>query len=627
LRGFFYSQNGLIVQWYNLFVITQTHLNANRADAGSEMHNRRKQPHDEAITIGIGGAAGDGVREAGQSLGTMLADLGYEVYVSFSYPSLIKGGHNFSRITFSKEKVWNDHSGLDVLIALNEESVKLHSSEMSSAGVIFADKFEQDDIEKFGNRAVALTMSASSKELNAPPITRNSVALGATCYLLDLHYPAMQKVLQMVFKEKRLEANIKLADLGFEYMQKLGYKHIKTLGRGQTSENRELLDGNTAFARGLLAAGLDFYVAYPMTPATTILHYLAAQQASLPVRVIQPESELSVINMALGIAYAGKRVAIGSATGGFELMQEAFSFAGISELPLVVAISQRQGPATGVPTHSGQSDLRLAIHAGHGEFPRIVIAPGDPQESFKAGAEALNLAWKYQVPVIVLLDKILSEHSATVPGGSLNAKGIEIERGRLASLKNSFAASGDLTALNGEEYGRYELCPDGISPMAFPGTPNAVVKVNSYEHDQSGITTEDPEMVRQMIEKRFAKGHTILHDLHSYETVKVYGDPDAKNVITFWGSVKGPLLEAAKYFTKPYKLVQILWVEPFDSKKVAKELHGARQIINIECNHDAQMAGLIREKTGIEVSRNILKYDSMPLDSRELAKEIQETGD
>lgn len=594
----------------------------------------QKDPHVDIFTVGIGGVAGDGVREAGQSLGALLCDLGYEVYISFNYPSLIRGGHNFSRISFSKEKVWCDHEKLDVLIALNEETIQTHKDELNKDAVIFADSFEPADIEKFGQNAVALPMSASSKELEAPPITRNSVALGATCYLLDLHFPQMQKVLQDVFKEKRLEANIKLADIGFEHMKKIDFRHTKHIEPGK--HTKEIVDGNMAFGKGLEAAGLDFYVAYPMTPATGILHYLAGRQkrsdlsferSDLFVKVIQPESELSVINMALGIAYAGKRVAIGSATGGFALMQEAFSFAGISELPLVVAVSQRQAPATGVPTYSCQSDLQMVIHSGHGEFPRIVIAPGDAEESFMAGANALNLAWKYQLPVIVLMDKILSEHSATT---HLDSKGIEIERGRIAKMVGSNSVGKDGIGNNdaGEDissnYGRYEITSDGVSPMAFPGTPDTVVKITSYEHDSAGITADEAGPVKEMIDKRFAKIETLAKEMGNQETVKVYGDKDSKDVIVFWGSTKGPVLEAGKYLDKPVKLVQILWVEPFDVEKVRRELEGAEKILNIECNHNAQMAAIIREKTGIEVTDNILRYDSRPFEPVGLAKQINE---
>jgi 2-oxoglutarate ferredoxin oxidoreductase subunit alpha len=561
-------------------------------------------PHSQVFTIGIGGAAGDGAGEAGRSLGAMLTDLGYEVFISLTYPSLIRGGHNFSRVSFSREKVWCDHDKLDVLIALNEETVTIHQNDLLPNAVVFADSFKEEDQKKLGANAVVLPMMASVKELNTVPIARNSVALGAACYLMELDYTVMQKILGQVFKSKKLEVNIQLADIGYEFMKKLNFRHEKRLEAGE--HKKELLDGSAAFGKGLIAAGLEYYLAYPMTPSSAILHFLAKEQTPQGLKVIQPESELAVINMALGMAYAGKRVAVGSATGGFMLMQEGFSFAAIAELPLVVAVCQRQSPATGVPTYSSQTDLQLVRSAGHGEFPRVVIAPGDPEETFKIAALALNMAWKYQIAVIVLMDKILCEHPMT---SSLNAEGIATERGLVSDKP-------------GPEYGRYEITPDGISPMLFPGAPDTILKITSYEHDQKGITTEEADEVKAMINKRFAKMETLTKELSVQETIKTYGAADAPTAVIFWGSTKFPVMEAAKYFTKPVKLVQILWIEPFDAARLAEELAGVKTTINIECNHNAQMAALIREKTGIVVTKNILKYDSRPFDPIELAEEI-----
>lgn len=564
----------------------------------------QKDIHSEIFTIGIGGAAGDGVLEAGSSLGILLRDLGYEVYLSSNYPSLIRGGHNFVRLSFAKEKIWNDHTELDVLIALNSETIKIHTDELNKDGVVFADKFDSVDLEKFGQNAVVVPMQYSVKKLNLPEITRNSVSLGALCYLLDMSLGNMKKVLDLVFKNKMPEANIKLAEIGFDNLALKQFRHTKKIEA--TEPHGEFMDGNMAFSRGLIAAGLDFYVGYPMTPASTILHYLARRQTQNGLKVIQPESELSVINMALGMIYAGKRVAVGSATGGFALMQEAFSFTGMAELPLVVAVSQRQAPATGVPTHSSQSDLRFVIHAGHGEFPRIVMAPGDPEECFRAGDVALNLAWKFQIPVIVLLDKILSEHMMTC---TLDEASVYVDKGKIAENTN-------------ENYGRYEFSDDGVSPMAFPGTPNTTVKITSYEHDREGITTEKVDEVKQMIEKRFSKIKGIEENMKGRETIKVYGDPQSENVILFFGSTKSPVLEASKYFNKPAKLVQIIWVEPFPVEKVKLELEGKKRLICVEGNHNGQLASLVREKTGIQKTHEILKYDSLPFDPIELSEQI-----
>ena len=558
----------------------------------------------DILTIGIGGAAGDGTKEAGAALGTLLAELGYEVFMSIANPSLIRGGHNFARLSFGAEKIWCDRDKLDVLVALNEESITLHQDELSPNAVIFADELTPTVTAARGANAVALPMAATAIAIGAPAVARNSVALGALGYLLDLDLAGLQKILQRIFQNKKPELNLKLAQTGFEFLKKTGLAPLKKIKPGQTK--KEFLDGNVAFAKGLLAAGLDFYVAYPMTPATSILHFLAGEQKNRKLKVIQPENELAAINLALGVAYAGKRVAVGSATGGFTLMQEAFSFAGGAELPLVVAVAQRQAPATGVPTFSSQADLRLAIHAGHGEFPRLVIAPGDPAEAFLAGAVGLNLAWQYQTPVIVLLDKIVSEHPAT---SQLTADQIKIESGKIA-------------AKTGSDYRRYEITADGLSPLAFPGTPDIVVKITSYEHDENGITTEDPDLVKAMVNKRFAKAAALATEMAQQETVKIYGDQEAETAVIFWGSTKGPVLEAAKYFDRPLKLVQIIWLEPFDVGRVSAALAKVKKIINVEGNHNAQLAALIREKTGLEVSANILKYDSRPFDPIELAQQI-----
>lgn len=486
--------------------------------------------HSDIFTIGVGGVAGDGVKKAGIKIADFLRGRGYEIYVSFEYPSLIRGGHNFARLSAYevtneltngneyKKKIWCDHSKLDILIASNEESVELHRSELKEGAKIITD-------------------TPLSKISENPEIIFSDI--------------------------------VDMSKMPFD---------TKT----------ELIDGNTAFAKGLQAGGLDFYLAYPMTPATSILHYLASKQTKEGLKVIQPENEISVINMALGMAYAGKRVAVGTATGGFALMQEAFSFAGMAELPLVVAVAQRQAPATGVPTHSSQSDLRFAIHAGHGEFPRIVLSPGDPEESFNAGAEALNLAWKFRVPAIVLLDKILSEHMMTS----------DLEK---------------IKRLNDLKIERFE--------ETFPGTPDKVVKVTSYEHDKNGFTTDKTEDVRKAVEKRFEKQKNIEEEMQGKETIKIFGNKESQNVVIFFGSTKGPVLEASKSFNKLVKLVQIVWLEPFDTEKVKKELEGKR-VICVEGNHNGQLASLIREKTGIEITQKILKYDSIPFDPMELAEEI-----
>ncbi|MCR4275483.1 MAG: 2-oxoacid:acceptor oxidoreductase subunit alpha [Candidatus Wolfebacteria bacterium] len=574
---------------------------------------KKKNQSPNIFTVAVGGAAGDGVREAGTNLGRFLTKLGFEVFVSFDYPSLIRGGHNFSRISFSKEKIYNDYSKIDVLIALNDETMHLHKNELNGDAVVFSEKFDAEDLKMFGQNAMLLPMIKTTEELNAPAITRTSVALGAVCYLLDLPFGEIDQILRRVFKEKGYEINVTLAEKGYKHLENLGFRHSRRMEHNGDG-GKELADGNTAFAKGLLAAGLDFYIAYPMTPSTSILHYLAKQSRFLKesgkklFKVIHPENEIAVINMALGAVYAGKRTAIGTAGGGFALMQEAFALAGMSETPIAIAVSQRQAPATGSPTHTAQGDLKFIINSGHGEFPRIVIAPGDPEEAFKAGADALNLTWKYQVPAIVLLDKHLSENSST---SILDISKIAVEKGKVA--KN---ISGG--------YKRYQITEDGVSEMAFPGTAGAVIKATSYEHTEEGISTEDPKLVKAMGDKRFSKLKQLEKEFSKYDTVKVYGDPKSKNVIVFWGSTKGAVLEAGKYLKKQPKFLQILWMSPFDSEKVTENLKDAKNIIIVENNRTGQLASVIREKTGINIENKILKYDSLPFEVIELAKQLNE---
>jgi len=563
--------------------------------------------HEKIITVVIGGAAGDGIREAGSNLGLLLSDIGLEVHLSFKYPSLIRGGHNYSRLSFSKEKIFYDHSSIDVLIALNSDTVKRHSPKLNSHAVVIAENFDDIEIKQLGRNALTLPLTSLTKQLNAPPVARSSIALGAICYLLDLSLDRMLIILRDVFKEKAMEVNINLAKLGYEHLEIMKFRHSKIiLPEEQNQQPKYFVDGNTAFAYGLVSAGLEFYVAYPMTPSTSILHFLAKKQGELNIRIVQPENEIAVINMALGMAYAGRRVAIGTATGGFALMQEAFSLAGMAEIPLAIAVSQRFAPATGAPTHSSQADLRFVLHSGHGEFPRIILAPGDPEEAFTCGKIALNLAWKYQIPVVVLMDKHVSENSST---GFIDIHNKEVENGKIMREEH-------------KAYGRYEVFDDGVSPMALPGTAGVFVKANSYEHDEGGLTTEDLPTISLMQKKRFSKINSIIAEFPKQQTVKTYGDLSSENVIVFWGSSKAAILEAAKFINKSVKLVQILWMEPFDTKTVVQQLEGAKIIIDIECNHNAQLAGLLREKTGIKATHFITRYDSGPLDAVELATQI-----
>ncbi len=557
-------------------------------------------------TIAIGGAAGDGTREAGISFSELFSLLGYNTFSSYDYPSLIRGGHNVARISYTTDNIHADYRELDVLIATNAESVRIHHDELRPNARVFVETSHIDELKNIDIDLIPLPMQQFADDCKAPQVARTSSAFGAYGYTLGLTLPHLKDLAHTVFANVGAEMNIRLVEKGYMYLRAKEYPQDKRVLPERTEKISEVMDGNKAIAKGLLAAGLEAYVGYPMTPSTSTLQYLAKAGRARGIKVVHPEDEIAVVNMALGMSYAGKRTAVGTANGGFALMQESVSFAGVAELPLVILESMRMGPATGVATHTSQGDLQFTLHAGHGEFPKIVIAPGDVEECFVCAADAMNLAWKYQMTAVILSDKHLSESYMSV---ALDEKSKGADLGKRAIQM-------------GGEYKRYKITQDGISPLAFPGTPNIVVKTTSYEHTEEGEATEDARIVQDMQDKRFRKYAGLYEDFHWFPTVKTYGDLSSDIVVVFWGSTKGAMLEAMKQLNEPVKLVQVVWMEPFDADRVKAELAGARIVIDVEGNHTAQLAALIREKTSIEITRKVLKYDAQPFTPTELAREI-----
>ncbi len=557
-------------------------------------------------TIALGGAAGDGVREAGINWSEFMHELGYRVFSSFDYPSLIRGGHNYARLTYSDAPVFADYRALDVLVAVNAETVRVHLRELAPSARVFVEESVSAELADCGATLIPLPMKKLTEEAGAPLVARTSVALGAFGYTLGLPSERLIALAAKVFANVGAELNVSLVKKGYEHAQALNLPQDATPEERAPDASLLIEDGNRAAAKGFAAAGLEYYVGYPMTPSTSALQYLAKAGREKRITVVHPEDEIAVINMALGIVYAGGRTAIGTANGGFALMEETVAFAGVSELPLAILVSMRMGPATGVATHTSQGDLQFIRHAGHGEFPKLVIAPGDVEECFSCAADTLNLAWKYQLPAILLTDKHLSESYMTV-ALDIASKGPDTGK-RAVEL--------------GAGYKRFALTDDGISPMAFPGTPGVMVKATSYEHNEEGEATEKAEEVRAMQDKRFRKLDGLYREFAHFPTVKTYGDLSSKAVVVCWGSTKGVAREALHHLKRPAKLVQVLWMEPFDADRVKAELAGAEVIIDVEANHTAQLAALIREKTSIEITKKVLKYDAQPFTPVELAEEI-----
>lgn len=548
----------------------------------------------------IGGKAGDGVKQAGNFLAKLFNKLGYYIFIYEDYPSLISGGHNFSIIRVSEKKILNQREKVDFVVAFNKDTIENHKDLFKKQTIIIydSDVIQESDIPK-GFKTLAFPMSKILEENNLPLIVRNSVSLGILAGVFKIDFELVKKIIESSVP-KKIEENVKVA--GIAYKKTLEYENGFEVEKLE-NKTTEIITGNEAIAIGAIKAGMDFYVAYPMTPASSILHYLAANEKKFGIKTIHPENEIAVALIAEGIVYAGKRATVGTSGGGFALMTEALSFAGQAEFPIVFVLVQRPGPATGIPTYSGQGDLLFGLFAGHGEFPRIVVVPGDVNEAMFLTAEAMNLAWKYQTPVIVISDKHLSESTYSL---EFNAENIKVEKPKLWNGRG--------------DYKRYSDEKDGISSLAFPGDKNAIVKATSYEHNEFGITIEDSESAIKMIDKRKRKQETIKKDFSKIKTINVLGNKKSDIALITWGSTKGVVVEVAENLG--LKVIQPMFIEPFPAEEIKKSLFGVKKIIDIETNVTGQMAYILRAN-GIDIDEKILKYDGRPFTIEELEEKIK----
>lgn len=513
------------------------------------------------LNILIGGKAGQGINKVTQIVSRVLNKQGYYTFNYRDYPSLIRGGHNFNILSISDKKIGSYESKLDFIIALDEKTVELHKPELKKTGTII-DCNEFCDIGRNANIAQA----------------------GALIKILGISKEDLIEEIKKEFGENK--ESITAAEKG--YNNKEGKFNLERL------KNRiVIMSGSNGISKGAIDSGINLYIAYPMTPATAVMHELASKQfdnsSGTNLLVFEAENEISVANAGLGASFAGAKVMVGTSGGGYDLMTEALSFQGMSEIPLVVYLASRPGPGTGIPTYSLQDDLDVALRGGHGEFPRIVIAPGDPIECIEKTNEAFYLSEKYGALSIILSDKHLAESEFSTerkPNKSLNVK---INR-------------------------------------KIPG--KGIVKASSYEHDKFGDTTENPELAKKNADARLKKYERIKKEAKRFEMIKIYGNPNAKNLIIGWGSTKTVILDALDSIDSSietgkgkYKFLQVLYMKPI-SDEIKKEIEKANKVILVENNVTGQLGRLIREKTGIGIKNRILKYDGKPFTSDGLKEEI-----
>ena len=541
-------------------------------------------------SILIGGAAGQGSRMAGLIIAKLFNQLGYRIYIYEDYQSLIRGGHNFSQIRAAEKEFQSRKEKIDFLLALDENTILLHEKDLAEKGLII---FNEDKIKR--KNGIGIPIEKITKEMGGFPIMANTALISSFAKIIGVDWQILGEVLKKEIK-RETELNLKIAKRVYEISKNL--LKIEKISKQPSL----LLTGNEATALGLAKAGLKFYFAYPMTPATSIMNFLAKME-DLNVKVIQPENEISVINMALGASFAGAKSAVGTSGGGFALMTEALSLSGQSETPILIIESQRGGPSTGMPTYNSQGDLLFVLSAGHGDIPRFVIAPGDAAECLYYSGLGLNLAWKYQTPVILLIDKDVSENTFCVNEKILNL--IQSEKPLL------WAKSGD--------YKRYKITEDGVSPLAFPGEKDAIVKADSYEHDEFGITIESEE-VEKMQEKRLRKYETMKKAVEKLPAVKVYGNQNSNIALVAWGITKGAAKEIAENLG--IKLIQPIIIEPFPQKQMREVLKGVEKLFSIELNTTGQMAKVLNSQ-GIKVDGKILKYNGRPFFVKEIEDKLK----
>lgn len=570
----------------------------------------------------IGGPAGYGIIRGGWFLGKAFSLSGLHVHVYREYPSLIQGGHNFAEVVFSPKLINSHWPEVDMVIAFDERAIQAQLNKLTDKGVLMYDSTRTDAKKYLEGRDIQelpIPFTKLLKENNLPRITMNVLSLGATLYLLRFDIELLHNAIRKVFagREKVVEMNIKAANIGKKYAEEYCECEIELPFKPKKeAKPKTLISGNEAISLGAIAGGVTFYSAYPMTPASPILHYLVQKQRENDMIVVQPESEIAAILQTIGASFAGARAMTATSGGGFSLMTEALGLAAMSETPIVIVLAQRPGPSTGLPTHTAQGDLRFVLHASQGEFPRFVIAPGDVVEAFYYTQVALNLAEKFQVPAILIEDKHIGENWWTTDE-DLSQQIIPIDRGKLYS---------DWDINSRGEYKRFRITDDGVSPRVILGTKNAVVKSDSNEHTEEGFTTEDPDAVVAMMDKRWRKFDYMKKEMRKYDAVKVHGDEDAEIGLISWGSTKGAILDAMKLLEADgikLKFLQVIFISPFPEEEVTQFINSCRKVIDIENNKTSQLAGLIREHTGIMIRDRVNKYDGRAFNQLELYNSLR----
>lgn len=555
------------------------------------------------VSIVLCGEAGQGIQTVERFLTRVLKFDGFNVFAAKEYMSRVRGGFNSTEIRVSSNRVKSFVDRIDILVTLKKGSIEHLKKRVSNDTLILGEKANVDD----GYDFVEMPFTQIATEIG-DKIFSNIVAVGSISAMLNVEFDTIEEFLKAFFAKKGqdiVDKNVRAAKKGYD----LGLELVKEgkikveVKKDKTVKDDLIFDGATAIGMGAIAGGCNFISSYPMTPSTGVLTFLSEHAKEFGIVAEQAEDEISAVNMAIGAWFAGARAMVTTAGGGFALMVEGMSLAGMIESPLVVNLGQRPAPATGLPTRTEQGDLLFALYSGHGEFPKILLAPGTLEDAFYLTQKAFYFADKFQVPVIILSDQYLID-------SYYNVKNLDLPK----STPQKFVVE------TTKDYKRYALTQDGISPRGIPGG-EGLVDVDSDEHDESGHITEDLELRVKMVDKRLKKFDAIKAEIIPPELI---GSQKYDTIVVGWGSTYGPIREAIEkigdnhtaflYFKQVYPL------HP-DTKKY---LQSAKKKIIVENNATAQFAHLIKSETGMDFDVKILKYNGMPFSTEEIISRLRE---
>jgi 2-oxoglutarate ferredoxin oxidoreductase subunit alpha len=579
------------------------------------------------FAVGIGGENGQGIASTGDILARIFARRGLNLNAYNAYQSIIRGGHTFLTIRASDGPVRSMGDKIDVFIPLNQDTMDRHLHLLKSGACALYD----NEKVKPGQPAegVQLCPMPMKDLIKGNKLAANTAALGATLQMLGIESEPLEAVVTRQFKKKGdavVAENIAIARAGYEYAA----NHFKAFPwkTPKLPKGLGIITGNQATAMGGAAAGVKFYAAYPMSPSTGVLMWMAQHARQLGIMVRQVEDEIGVMNMVIGAAHAGCRSMCATSGGGFALMTEAIGMAGMIETPVVCVDVQRAGPATGVPTKTEQGDLWQVLGAGQGDYPRIIVAPSSQLDLFKSIPELFNLVDKYQCPGLVLADLLISEGTSSIAPDDLDFN-VKIERGELILPNGNGEVANLASGYNDNAYWRFKDTPSGISPRAVPGLPGHIYVAATDEHDEDGTLISDeftnPHKRRKMVEKRARKMEAAAKDI---TPPKLVGPENAVVTLVGWGSTQGVIREAVEKLAGEEGIVanqlHIKWIVPFHTAEITRILSASKKVIIVENNHSGQFARYLRSETGFDAHGHIRKYDGEPFMPHHIVEAVKQ---